>query len=314
VLTLKLFFTTDVHGSDICWKKLLNSIEHFKADIAILGGDITGKMVIPLVEQGSGYTYRLFGRETQISADQRAAECVKIGNAGYYPYACDKNEVERLTSNQPAQEEVFNKLMVERLETWLKLASEKYKGNRKLYVSPGNDDRFIIDDVLKKGDSIIACEGECVQLPDGYEMVTSGWVTPTPWKTAREAPDEKLEVIYEGLMNKAHDYSKLVCNFHCPPYNSGLDTAPKITADLSVRVGFGGVEFGSMGSKACRKMIEKYKPLVGLHGHIHESAGFRRIGPTLCVNPGSEYAEGVLRGYLIFLDNKKVKGHWRVAS
>jgi len=313
-LTLKLFFTTDVHGSDVCWKKFLNSIEHFKVDIAILGGDITGKMVIPVVQQDSGYMYRLFGREIQVPTNEVDEECAKIGNAGYYPYVCDKNEVERLTGNQTAQDEVFDRLMVERLETWLKLSSEKYKGDRKLYVSPGNDDRFIIDDVLEKGDSIVACEDENVQLPDGYEMVTSGWVTPTPWKTAREAPDEKLEVIFEKLMSKAHDYSKLICNFHCPPYNSGLDTAPKIKSDLSVRVGFGGVEFDSMGSKACRKMIEKYKPPLGLHGHIHEAAGFRRIGPTLCVNPGSEYAEGILRGYLVFLDNKKVKGHWRVAS
>jgi len=314
LVALKLFFTTDVHGSDVCWKKFVNSIEHFKADVAILGGDITGKMVIPMVEEGSVYNYRFYGREIQIPADQLNDECAKIANAGYYPYPADKNEVERLTNDQTAQDQVFNKLMIERLENWLKFASEKYKGERKLYVSPGNDDRFVMDDVLKRSDSIVACEGECVKLHDEYEMVTSGWVTPTPWKTAREAPDEKLEVMFEELMKKAHDYPRLICNFHCPPYNSGLDTAAKVTPDLSVKVGFGGVEFGSMGSKACRTMIEKYKPLLGLHGHIHESAGFRRIGKTLCVNPGSEYAEGILRGYLIFLEDAKIKGHWRVAS
>jgi hypothetical protein len=313
-LALKLFFTTDVHGSDVCWKKFLHSIEHFKTDVAILGGDITGKMVIPLLQTESVYSYRLFGQERRITKDQLEDECAKISNAGYYPYPCDKDEVDRLSGNQRAQDEVFDKLMVQRLEDWLRLASEKYKGDKKLYVSPGNDDRFIIDDVLKRWDSIVACEDECVPLPGGYEMVTSAWVTPTPWKTSREAPDEKLETIYEALMSKAHDYSRLVCNFHCPPYNSGLDTAPRVTSELSVKVGLGGVEFDSMGSKSCRKMIEKYKPLLGLHGHIHESAGFRRIGRTLCVNPGSEYAEGVLRGYLVFLEDAKVKGHWRVAS
>lgn len=312
-MPLKLFFTTDVHGSDVCWKKFVNSIDHFKADVAILGGDITGKMVIPMVEEGSGYNYRLFGREMQITADQLQAECAKISNAGYYPYPCNKNEVDRLTNNQTAQDEIFDKLMVERLENWLRIASEKFNHEQKLYVSPGNDDRLIMDDVLKKGNAIVACEDECVKLGE-YEMVTSGWVTPTPWKTAREAPDEKLEVMFEELMKRAHDYPKLICNFHCPPYNSGLDTAAKVDSDLSVKVSLGGVQLGSMGSKACRKMIEKYKPLLGLHGHIHESAGFRRIGRTLCVNPGSEYAEGILRGYLVFLEDAKVKGHWRVAS
>jgi len=313
-LALKLFFTTDVHGSDVCWKKFLGAIDHFQADIAILGGDLTGKMVIPLVQEGAEYSYTLFGKDNRIPADRLEEERSKISNAGYYPYPCIKAEVERLTEDSKAQDEIFNRLMVERMENWLNLASKRFKGERKLYVSPGNDDRFVIDEVLKKGEAIVACEGELVDLPDGYSMVTSGWVNPTPWKTSRELPDEKLEPLLEGIMRKASDYKKLICNFHAPPYNSGLDTAPKVNPDMSVKVRFGGIEFDRMGSKAVRTMIEKYKPLLGLHGHIHESAGFRRIGRTLCVNPGSEYAEGVLRGYLIFLSGEKVGGHWRVAS
>ena len=313
-LALKLFFTTDVHGSNVCWKKFLGAIDHFKVDIAILGGDLTGKMVVPLVQDGAEYSYSLFGKDNRIPANQLEKESGMISNAGYYPYICSKEEVERLTGDAKAQDEIFNRLMVERMQKWLTLASERFKGERKLYVSPGNDDRFVIDEVLKKGDSIVACEDELVDLPDGYGMVTSGWVNPTPWKTSREIPDEKLETLLEGIMNKTSEYKRLICNFHAPPYNSGLDTAPKVNPDMSVKVRFGGIEFDRMGSRAVRKMIEKYKPLLGLHGHIHESAGFRKIGRTLCVNPGSEYAEGVLRGYLIFLSGEKVEGHWRVAS
>lgn len=313
-MPLKLFFTTDVHGSDVCWKKFIKSIDHFKVDIAILGGDITGKMVVPVVKTGEEHSYHLFGRENRIPAEQLEAECAKISNAGYYPYPCDELEVERLAGDQKAQDEVFNRLMIERLESWLNLAPEKFRGQQKLYVSPGNDDRFIIDDVLNKSHSIVACEGELVSLPDGYDMITCGWVNPTPWKTAREVPDDKLRDMLENMMNKSRSYSKLICNFHAPPYNSGLDTAPKVNPDLSVKVGLGGIEFDRVGSRAVRNIIEKYKPLLGLHGHIHESPGFRRLGRTLCVNPGSEYAEGVLRGYLVFLGGEKVEGHWRVAS
>jgi len=313
-LALKLFFAADVHGSDVCWKKFIRSIDHFKTDIAILAGDITGKMVVPIVPSGAEYSYRLYGRENRISADQLEAECVKISNSGYYPYPCGKEEIGRLTGDQKAQDEVFNKLIVERVESWLNLASERFRGEQKLYVSPGNDDRFVIDEILKKSDSIVACEGELVNLPDGYDMVTCGWVNPTPWKTSREVPDNELEGMLEGLMSKAQSYSKLICNFHAPPYNSGLDTAPRMNPDLSVKVGFGGVEFDSVGSKAVRRMIEKYRPLLGLHGHIHECPGFRRFGRTLCINAGSEYAEGILRGYLIFLGGEKVEGHWRVAT
>lgn len=313
-MPLKIFFTTDVHGSDVCWKKFLGAIDHFKADIAVLGGDITGKMVVPLIQDGTEYSYNLFGKDNQIPQEQLETERAKIGNAGYYPYITTKDEVARLSEDQKAQDAIFDKLMVERLRNWLSLAEEKFKGEQKLYVSPGNDDRFVIDDVLNNADSIVACEDQLVNLPDGFDMVTSGWVNPTPWKTARELPDDRLEEKLEGIMSKAQSFSKLICNFHAPPYNSGLDKAPVVNPDLSVKIGLGGIEFDMVGSKAVRKMIEKYKPLLGLHGHIHESAGFRRFGRTLCVNPGSEYAEGVLRGYLLFLSGEKVQGHWRVAS
>ncbi len=313
-MVLKIYFTTDIHGSNVCWRKFVNSLEHFKADVGVLGGDITGKMVIPIVENSSGYSYQLFGRENRIPADQLEAQCEKIANAGYYAYPCREAEVESLKDDKARQQDVFNKLMVERLRGWLDLASQKYKGESPLYVSPGNDDRFVIDEVLNNSSSIIACEGELVNLPDGYDMVTCGWVNPTPWNTDREVPDKKLGEMLEAIMNKTRNFSKLICNFHAPPYNTGLDTAPKINPDLSVKVGLGGIEFSAVGSKSVRNIIEKYKPLLGLHGHIHESPGFRRIGRTLCVNPGSEYAEGVLRGYLLFLSKEKVEGHWRVAS
>ena len=64
---------------------------------------------------------------------------------------------------------------------------------------------------------------------------------------------------------------------------------------------------GPGGSSAVRSAIEKHQPLLGLHGHIHESKGFVKIGRTFCVNPGSEYGEGILRGVIIDLEDGKVK-------
>ncbi len=58
-----------------------------------------------------------------------------------------------------------------------------------------------------------------------------------------------------------------------------------------------------------RAAIEKYKPLLGLHGHVHESKGFVNIGSTLCINPGSEYGEGILRGVIVELGDGKVKNY-----
>jgi Icc-related predicted phosphoesterase len=64
-----------------------------------------------------------------------------------------------------------------------------------------------------------------------------------------------------------------------------------------------------VGSRAVAKMIEKYQPLIGLHGHIHESRGAQKIRRSLIINPGSEYSEGILKGAAIILEKGKVKDY-----
>jgi Icc-related predicted phosphoesterase len=69
----------------------------------------------------------------------------------------------------------------------------------------------------------------------------------------------------------------------------------------------GADETEAVGSKAVRTAIEKHYPLLGLHGHVHESRGKTALGRTLCFNPGSFYTEGILTGAVIDLDKKGVK-------
>jgi Icc-related predicted phosphoesterase len=68
------------------------------------------------------------------------------------------------------------------------------------------------------------------------------------------------------------------------------------------------VMFGA-GSASVRHAIEIHQPLLGLHGHIHESPGAVKLGRTLCINPGSEYGEGVLRGCLVNIANGKIDSY-----
>ena len=46
---MKIFFATDIHGSEICWSKFLNAAAFYKADLVVLGGDVTGKIMVPIV-------------------------------------------------------------------------------------------------------------------------------------------------------------------------------------------------------------------------------------------------------------------------
>lgn len=58
------------------------------------------------------------------------------------------------------------------------------------------------------------------------------------------------------------------------------------------------------GSKMARRIIDKYKPLLHLGGHIHESWGKDKLGKTILVNPGAVH-EG--KGAIIELECGKVK-------
>ncbi|KPV65304.1 MAG: Calcineurin-like phosphoesterase superfamily domain protein [Candidatus Bathyarchaeota archaeon BA1] len=315
-MTLKLFFTSDFHGSEICWRKFLRVFERYKVDITILGGDLTGKMIIPIVAHRNGtHSYTLFSQTNFIQNEREIPDIIeKIAGYGYYSYLCSEEEVERLRENVNLLKASFRKLMRERIERWVSMAEERMReAGVRMFMSPGNDDDFVIDDAIMRSKVITYSERRLVEVGDKYTMITLGWVNKTPWNTPRETSDEGLKNMLEELFAQVSDCRYLICNFHAPPYNTGLDLAPKLDSTLSIKIRpGGGVEVVPVGSKAVREALERYQPLLGLHGHIHESSGFRRLKRTLCVNPGSEYAEGILRGFIVHLEKDKVAGYWRV--
>ena len=107
-----------------------------------------------------------------------------------------------------------------------------------------------------------------------------------------------------------------------PPYGSGLDTAAELDEDLSVVMSGSKPKLIPVGSTAVRELIERYQPLLGLHGHVHERAGATRIGRTLCINPGSDYHTGRISGCLVQLRADRITHQfvtgsawsWRQAS
>jgi Icc-related predicted phosphoesterase len=139
-----------------------------------------------------------------------------------------------------------------------------------------------------------------------------GWSSPTPWSTPREMPEEEFLDRLSTLMGSVRDQRKTVMMTHVPPYDSGLDTAPLLSPDLRPTVSAGDLLRGPVGSTGVRRAIETFRPVLGVHGHIHESGGQRRIGDTLCLNAGSESSMGVLRGYLVDLSEGGVERTIRV--
>jgi Icc-related predicted phosphoesterase len=304
---MKLFFATDVHGSEICWKKFISAGKFYEADIIILGGDMTGKAIIPIIAQGNDkYKVTLLEQESILSGKEEVDKMVStIQNRGYYPYITNPDEVTNISSTAGKSDELFLKQVLKTLERWMDYADQKLHGTgMRCYVCPGNDDVFEVDAVISASKLVRSVEGQVIELDAHHEMVSSGWSNPTPWDTHREEPEEALLVRLESVIGKAKNPSMSVFNFHAPPYGSGLDEAPELTKDM--RPAYAGRSLVPVGSKSVMAVLEKYQPLLGLHGHIHEGKGTRKYKKTLCVNPGSMYEQGMLHGAIIELKPQKV--------
>lgn len=305
----RIFFATDIHGSERVFFKFLNVRLVHKVDAIILGGDITGKLVIPLVEQIDGsYKANFLGSDwTAKSDDELEALEKNIRFNGFYPYRTNPDEVTRLEANKIERDQLFSKLMVETLQRWIHVTEERLKGSGvKCYISPGNDDRFDIDNVIDSSSYAVNPEGHVVKIDDIHEMISVGWTNPTPWNTTRECSEEELASKIEAQVSQVKDMKNCIFNFHAPPYNSKLDIAPKLDETLKPVLVGTQVQMIPVGSLSVRKAIEKHQPLLGMHGHIHESKGFNKIGRTVCLNPGSNYQEGLLRGSIIVLGDGKL--------
>lgn len=278
-----------------------------KVDFAICGGDLTGKMIVPVVQGKDGkYTYYLMGRTNTIDPSGLEKAFKDIRGIGYYPHQADEREYQEMTENPKKVDDVFQDVMTSTLKRWFDLVPEKVPKETKVIVCPGNDDRLLVDELIETHEHVINGEGKVIDLDESHELISCGWVNPSPWKTAREEEEGKLEKRLERYISQLKNVKTATFNFHAPPYQTKLDEAPLLDKDLNPIIRGGSVVMVPVGSKAVRKAIEKHQPFLALHGHIHEASGSMKIGRTHCVNPGSEYAEGIIRAFLIEFKGDKL--------
>jgi Icc-related predicted phosphoesterase len=283
--------------------------------VALLAGDLTGKAIVPIIQRNGGYETDLFGvHRTARDGDELARLERDIADVGYYSFVTTSQEAERLAGDEPGRDELLARLMNERVRAWLALATERLADSPvPLYLIPGNDDDFVIDEVLDApGWGPVNADGKVLDLPGGLQLLACGWSNRTPWQTPREETEEELYARLDALASQVSDPRRAVFMIHVPPHDSGLDTAPLLDENLRPTVSAGDVLRGPVGSTAVRRLIENHQPVLAIHGHIHESGGERKIGKTLCINPGSEANHGILRGYLVDIGRKGVELAQRV--
>jgi uncharacterized protein len=312
----KLFYACDIHGSEPTYRKFLNAAKFYEVDALVFGGDLMGKLLIPMLrESGGTWRARLQGQNHHItSAEEMTAFTKNLQTLGFYWQEMDPEEYLEYEGHQERIDGLFDLLAKERLREWVALAEERLEGTPvRVYLCGGNDDTDEVLTALEDAtDRVVNCENRVVDLDEEHVMATVGYSTPTPWETPRERSEEQIAEVIQKLIADVDDPSRCVFNFHCPPLDSGLDTCLKLDASVwppAPIIENGQPIYYGGGSQAVTDALGTYQPTVGLHGHIHESRGQAVFGRTPAYNPGSEYGEGVLRGLIVAIRGGGVVGH-----
>jgi len=307
---LSVFYASDIHGSERVFRKFLNAAEFYRVDALIFGGDLTGKSVVPFVENSPGvYTANVFGTTHVVNSGTEVETLEQfVRDRGSYPYRTTPERMKILESDDSEVVKLFSSLMLAAAEKWITLADERLrKANIPCIMMPGNDDEHEVKQIIAQGDWITDGESQVVDLK-GFQVASFGWATTTPWHSPREVTEEDMALRLDEITAGLQPDVPTIFNFHDPPSDSGIDLAYKMTADMKVEMAGGQAMMASVGSTSVRSLIERVQPVVSLHGHIHESRGSTRIGSTLAINSGSAYTEGVLQGTIVSMHGHKVTG------
>lgn len=312
----RLFYAGDLHGSRVCWKKFVNAAAHYPADALVMGGDLTGKALVPIIREGDGsYLARVIGEQRVARTPEDLDEMQRaISTNGMYSLIVDPGEARLLAEGGSRLEKAFEEALLDELRLWVRFADERLAETETLaFVIPGNDDPWSIDEVLASGLSVVACD-EQVRMLGPHELVSFGYSNRTPWNTPRELDEEEIYARLKRLVEQLEAPQRAIFNIHVPPYKSSLDTAYEVDEDLRYVMKGGRPHEVSTGSPAVRQVIEETEPLLSLHGHIHESRGVTKIGRTVAINPGSDYGSGHLDGCLVHLEPDRVVNQYLVSG
>jgi uncharacterized protein len=312
----RVFFATDIHGSELCFRKWISAARVYEASILVLGGDITGKLIVPIVQEDGVYTAELFQQPVVARGDRELEDLVsRIRQMGRYDAIMSAAEKSRLESDPIELDRLFHKVTEESLRRWIALADDRLDGtNTSAFVMLGNDDFPELAEALRSGTRVLYGEDKVLDAGAGFEILSFGFSTPTPWDSPREISEEEMASRLETLASQAHHLQRTIFNIHCPPRDTLLDKAPRLDSEMRPVVTGGGIDQMSAGSSAVRQLILSRQPALGLHGHVHESAGVDRLSRTLCINPGSEYSDGILRGAIVDLGEDGSIARWQMVQ
>lgn len=313
---MRILFVSDLHGASLIVRKAITAIRQHNVDVLFLAGDLSGKDLRPIIDQGNGlYVLSVRGEKKELNQSNLEAIEQEFEDFGHYFFFCTQNEFKDLKENERKIISIMNNKILERIESWSLILSKSLDFKRtRVIITPGNDDILEIDGLLKQ----LQSKGIESNLDEPLDLgvnqvITLDYSNITPWDTSREVDEETLWKKIEPKVALLKNPSSAIFNFHVPPFNTRIDLAPELDKSMHPVITPGSDGKVHVGSRSIRKAIENYQPLLSLHGHIHESPGEERIGRTICLNPGSEYTLGILNGYIIDFDIKgNIERYYRI--
>ena len=313
---IKLFYSADIHGSERCFRKWLNAVKVVKPDALVFGGDLTGKILQPIVHAGGTWSTDLYGKAETATTETELAELrARIRNAGRYDIVVTPDEKAALDASPQKQHEAFLAAARRTATDWLNLADERLRATKTpAFMMLGNDDYSELESVFGQSEMVVDADGHAVELPGGFQLVSLGYSNRTPWDSPRELDEPDLATRIDAMADTVRDPTTTIFNIHVPPIGTHIDVAAELDDTLTPVVRGGYIQTKNVGSTAVRDAITRYQPVLSLHGHIHESPGMAKVGRTICINPGSEYVDGILRAAVVTVDPKRGVQSWQLVQ
>src|SRR5487761_1901395 len=233
---VRVYYASDIHGSEALWRKFLNAAGVYKSNVIIMGGDVTGKAVIPLAETDGGFQVELFGKREQLHGETEVEQAdQRIRANGMYPHRMAPDEIARVSALSVDQrEDWFAEVMLQTFDRWMELAEERLASTDvRCFLMPGNDDPAGVDTSIERAVRVEAFDDRIVEF-DGHQMISLGYSNRTPFDSPRELDEDELYQRVDTLAAQIDDHARSIFNLHVPPYDSTLDTAAELDDDLSV--------------------------------------------------------------------------------
>ena len=229
-MSFTVYYASDIHGADRLWRKFINAGKFYDADVLVMGGDITGKAVVPIIRaNGSLRVPELIGDRVAPAEELESLE-TQIRNRGFYPYVTTEDELAATHGDPQAVTDLFGRAMAQSVRAWLTLAEERLAGTGiRLFMMLGNDDEPALQEVLAESPLHVDCEDETVELAESIQMSRAGSPTRRRGTPRARCPRRSWPCTSRGWWPSSRTRSAASSTSTCRPRARRLTRRPSST-------------------------------------------------------------------------------------